>query len=236
MRNLVTAIKNRDGGVLAQIAGDTPPPADRGVHADVERLVDTLFSNLKQLFPASVSTALRDPRDEAAAKRQWIAAFAENGITSKQHLSAGMKYARASTSPFWPSPGQFVDWCRQGEASKYGLPDADQLYDMVMDYSARRGFYSSPEKFPWPSNECWLMVPALYSQMRSGNLTAAELRNKCVKELRSMVRRLDSGEQIRAPVAVAQLPVLHCPVTNDKGLEKIAEIRRKLGLSKQVKS
>ena len=104
MRNLVAAINNRDSSALARMAGDGPQPVDRGVNETVERLVDMLFMSLKQVFPASVSTALKDPRDEASAKRQWIAAFAENDISTKQQLSAGMKHARASASPFWPSP------------------------------------------------------------------------------------------------------------------------------------
>lgn len=234
MRNLVTAIQSRDGGVLARMAGDAPPPANRGVHEDVERLVDTLFSNLKQLFPASVSTALRDPKDEAAAKRQWIASFAENGITSKEQLSSGMKHARASTSPFWPSPGQFVEWCRHGEIVKFGLPDADELFDLVKDYCARRGLFTSPEAFPWTSNAAYWMVTRIYSEMMSQNLNAAEVRKRCAKELRAMTRRIESGEPIPAPVV--QIPKLHIPVTNDAGLDKIAALRSKLGLRKQVKS
>ncbi|WP_422738848.1 replication protein P [Pantoea agglomerans] len=47
--------------------------------------------------------------DEVTAQRQSIAAFVENGITSKQQLSAGMKRARASGSPlFCPSPSEFI--------------------------------------------------------------------------------------------------------------------------------
>lgn len=126
MRNLVSAIQNRDAGTLARLAGDGPQPVDRGVHEDVEKLVDALFSNLKQVFPASVSTAWKRPEDEAAAKRQWIAAFAENGIHNRQQLSAGMREARASGSPFLPSPGQFITWCKDGESRHAGLPDADE--------------------------------------------------------------------------------------------------------------
>jgi len=50
----------------------------------VEQLVDIIFSSLKLVFPASISTTLKGPRVEEAVKRQWIAAFVENGIASKQ--------------------------------------------------------------------------------------------------------------------------------------------------------
>lgn len=131
MRNLVAAINNRDSSALARMAGDGPQPVDRGVNETVERLVDMLFMSLKQVFPASVSTALKDPRDEASAKRQWVIAFAENGINKKQQLSDGMKHARASASPFWPSPGQFIEWCKQGELRSAGLPPFASLKQIL---------------------------------------------------------------------------------------------------------
>ena len=53
----------------------------RLVDSNAEHLVDTLFASLKVIFPASFSTVLKHPRDEATAKRQWVAAFIENGIT-----------------------------------------------------------------------------------------------------------------------------------------------------------
>lgn len=231
MRQLVTAINNRDGSLLARMAGDGPQPEDRGVNENVERLVDILFSNLKQLFPASVSTALKDPRDEAAAKRQWIAAFVENGVTSKAQLSAGMKHARASGSPFWPSPGQFIEWCKAGELHAAGLPDADELYDMFKLFCRDRGLYCSSEKYPWQSAPCFHMVTAVFNQMRSFNLSDGECRKRCSDELRKMARRIEAGEEIPEPRP--QLPHLHCPVTNEKGLDHIADIRSRFGLRRR---
>lgn len=223
MRNLVSAIQNRDASALARMAGDGPRPVDRGVHEDVERLVDALFSNLKQVFPASVSTAWRNPNDEAAAKRQWIAAFAENGIHNKQQLSAGMKHARASGSPFLPSPGQFIQWCKQGELRSAGLPDEDGLYYMVMKYSARRGLIDSPEAYPWESNAAYWMVTGLYSTMRANNLSESELRAKCRAELRKMSSRIESGEEIPPPRA--QLEKLYMPTASEKAVDYVARLK-----------
>ena len=223
MRNLVAAINNRDSSALARMAGDGPQPVDRGVNETVERLVDMLFMSLKQVFPASVSTALKDPRDEASAKRQWIAAFAENDISTKQQLSAGMKHARASASPFWPSPGQFIEWCKQGELRSAGLPDEDGLYDMVMKYSARRGLIDSPEAYPWESNAAYWMVTGLYSTMRANNLSESELRAKCRAELRKMASRIESGEEIPPPRA--QLEKLYMPTASEKALDNVARLK-----------
>ncbi|WP_410174112.1 replication protein P [Pantoea vagans] len=63
-----------------------------------------------------------------------------------------MRFARASFSPYWASPGQFITRCREGENNAAGLPEENTLYDMVMRYSARRGLYNSPEAYPWQAN------------------------------------------------------------------------------------
>ena len=223
MRQLVSAIQNRDSSALARMAGDGPQPVDRGVHEDVERLVDALFSNLKQVFPASVSTAWKRPEDEAAAKRQWVAAFAENGIHNRQQLSAGMREARASGSAFLPSPGQFITWCKKGALIAAGLPDEDTLYSLVMAYCAKRGGYVTAEEYPWGSNAEYWMVTGLYSMMRANNLSETELRVKCRSELRKMSQRVESGEEIPEPRK--QLLKLSIPSTTEKALEGVALLR-----------
>lgn len=42
-------------------------------------------------------------------------AFLENGITTMEQVNAGMRHARASESPFWPSHGQFIKWCKDSK-------------------------------------------------------------------------------------------------------------------------
>lgn len=222
MKNVIQAIHNRDGNALSRFIGEQKEP-DRGVNNDAERLVDILFNNLKQLFPASVSTTLKTPEAESSAKRQWIAAFAENGIRTKEQLKAGMQHARSSESPFWPSPGQFIAWCKDAEFKASGLPDANELYEMVMVYCAKKCEYETPERYPWQSNACYWMVTKLYDLMRSFNLTDAELRKRCADDLRKMSRRVEAGEPIPAPVV--QIPKLHIPLSNEKGLARIAEIK-----------
>lgn len=219
----LSATNNRDASAHPYSAGCSHQPAERGVHKAVEQLVDILFSNLRQLFPASVSTALKNPHDEAAAKRQWVAAFVENGITSKQQLSAGMKRARASGSPFWPSPGEFIQWCKQDDYSDVGLPEEDELYDMVMKYCARRGLYETPEKYPWKTNADYWMVTGLYSTMRAQGLTEQELRVKCRGELRKMAARIRSGELIPPPRL--QVEKLYVPTSNKKALNNVAHLK-----------
>jgi hypothetical protein len=208
---------------ISGLAGTFEPKDNRGVDSSVEQLVDILFRNLKLVFPASMSTTLRDPRDEAAAKRQWIAAFVENGITSRQQLSEGMKRARASGSPFWPSPGQFITWCKDVESGTAGLPDENDLYDMVMRYSARRGLYNSPEAYPWQESSHYWMVTSLYSQMRAKCLTESELLGKCRIELKKMTKRLKAGECLPTPTILIEK--LYVPVSTQSALAHIGQIK-----------
>ncbi|EAR4439959.1 phage replication protein [Salmonella enterica] len=143
---LYREINNRDGAAMASMAGGNPEHG-RVVNSDAERLVDALFMQLKQIFPAATQTNLRSDADERVAKQQWIAAFSENGIRTREQLSAGMQKARSSQSPFWPSPGQFISWCREGSGALGVSVD-----DIMSEYWRWRKLvfrYPTSEQFPW---------------------------------------------------------------------------------------
>lgn len=228
MRNVVTAIQNRDGQSLQQMyAADKPK---QQVPEQAAQIFNELFRQLKAAFPA-LMTSIKDQSDLNELRRQWVLAFIENGITSIDQVNAGMKIARQQATPFLPSPGQFIAWCKQGATRAAGLPDADELYDMVMDYAKRRDMFSSAEAFPWPSNPAYWMVTKLYSQQRVQGLSEQDLRKRCGKELADMSKRIESGEPIPAPVV--QIPKLHIPVSNEKALDHIAALRAKLNMTRK---
>lgn len=231
MSNLTRIIDSRDGSALARMVGSAPE-AVKMVNPEAEKMVDALFKNLKQVFPAAVSTTFRNPADEVAAKRQWIAAFAENGIRSREQLSAGMQHARASESPFWPSPGQFIAWCKQGALKAAGLPDEDELYVMTMTYARRRGGYISAEAYPWTSSAAYWMVTNLCDHMRHENWSEVQLRKGCGTELKLMAKRIEAGEKIPAPVTRIPQMSVKSAMSKGDGLRKCAELREKLGLKK----
>lgn len=228
MRNVVTTIQNRDGQSLQQMyAADKPK---QQVPEQAAQIFNELFRQLKAAFPA-LMTSIKDQSDLNELRRQWVLAFIENGITSIDQVNAGMKIARQQATPFLPSPGQFIAWCKQGATRAAGLPDADELYDMVMDYAKRRDMFSSAEAFPWPSNPAYWMVTKLYSQQRVQGLSEQDLRKRCGKELADMSKRIEAGEPIPAPVV--QIPKLHIPVSNEKALDHIAELRAKLNMTRK---
>ncbi|CAG9425214.1 hypothetical protein NVI2019_PEGOAJLN_02474 [Providencia alcalifaciens] len=220
--HLATAIANRDAGALTKIAQDSTP--QKIVSPQAEQLVDVLFRNLKQIFPAAVNTIFKNESDELAAKRQWIAAFAENGITTREQLQNGMRHARASDSPFFPAVGQFIKWCKQEDFTQLGLPTETELYDMFKKYCSERGW----RRFNWQSNACYWMVTKIYSEMRSRNLSDSEVIKLCASELKTMANRIKLGEKIPDPVLQLESAVI--PTKRDKALSIIADWKNKYGL------
>ncbi|MBD2785404.1 DNA replication protein [Xenorhabdus sp. DI] len=231
MRNITTAIQNRDGRALRAMSEPAKPQGWQ-VTKQIAEIFNELFRQLKGAFPALMAS-IKTQGDFDELRRQWVLAFAENGIRTIEQVNAGMKIARQQDSPFLPSPGQFVEWCKQGGIQNAGLPDESELYDMIMTYSAKRGLYSTPESYPWPSHACYWMVTKLYSQMMGLNLSEPELRKRCRQELISMSRRMESGEQIPEPKV--QLTELHIPTSNERALNHLAEIRRKFNLKPHKK-
>ncbi|WP_445494618.1 replication protein P [Photorhabdus sp. SF281] len=232
MRNLARVVQNRDSRALQAMAGSQKPQQGTQVTKQAAEIFNELFRQLKGAFPALMAN-IKTQDDFNELRRQWVLAFAENGIRTVEHVNAGMKIARQQDTPFMPSPGQFVSWCKQGGIKNAGLPDESELYDMIMDYSAKRGLYSSAENYPWQSNACYWIVTKLYSQMRGLNLTESELRKRCSKELIAMSRRMESGEQIPAPVK--QIPKLHITSSKERALNHLAEIRQKFNLNSHSK-
>ncbi|EMA4784704.1 DNA replication protein [Providencia rettgeri] len=219
--NLATVIANRDAGALARMAQSSTP--QKVVNPQAEQLVDVLFRNLKQIFPASVNTIFKNESDELAAKRQWIAAFAENGITTREQLQNGMRHARASDNPFWPAVGQFIKWCKQEDFTQLGLPTETELYEVFKKYCSERGW----RRFNWPSNACYWIVTKVYSEMRSRNLSDSEVIKLCASELKVMANKIKSGEKIADPILQLESAVI--PTKRDKALSIIADLKNKHG-------
>ena len=78
--------------------------------ADMD-FVNELFRELKSCFPAW-GVAIKSKAQQDETKRQWVKAFQENGINTKELVDIGMKEARKQPTDFFPSTGKFVSWCK----------------------------------------------------------------------------------------------------------------------------
>lgn len=83
--------------------------------------VNRVIHQLKAIFPAWTA-ALKTPELEAEARRQWLQGLLEAGINTDRQIHAGLARCRSHSSPFLPSVGQFVDWCRQAGEEASGMP------------------------------------------------------------------------------------------------------------------
>ncbi|EUD04824.1 replication protein P [Providencia alcalifaciens RIMD 1656011] len=223
MNSLVTAIQQRDSTALQAMATHAPPQQKQAIKQQVAQVFNELFRQLKATFPAAIAN-FKEQSDLDEFKRQWTIAFIENGIRTLEQINIGMKIARQQTNPFLPSPGQFVQWCKQGDYTALGLPTDDELFDMFKEYCSVRGW----RRFNWQSNACYWMVTKIYSEMRSRNLSDSEVRKLCSSELNAMAKRIKSGEKIPEPVQMIEQK--HIPTSKEKSLHNLAAIRERLNL------
>lgn len=90
------------------------------------QVVNLLFEELKAIHPAWRS-AWPKVDAENNAKRSWTKAFTSAGMCSIEQIRYGIERCRASGSPFMPSVGQFLDWCRPSPENM-GLPSVERAY------------------------------------------------------------------------------------------------------------
>ncbi|HBX5442797.1 TPA: Replication protein P [Klebsiella pneumoniae] len=232
MKSIAESMHNFDRDNFQRVAAGLPEMQDEQAvkrqAAKTAEIFNELFRQLLAVFPVLANKSVEDLNE---MRRQWLLAFKENGITTVEQINAGMRVARKQEKPFMPSPGQFVAWCRSEGVVAAGLPDVNELMDMVYRYCRTRGLYPDAESYPWERNEHYWLVTGLYTDMRANALSDSELRRKASDELLRMVRRMNAGEVIPEPVK--QIPKLGGrPLSNEQGLNKIAEIRAKFGLGR----
>lgn len=232
MKELVQAIQNRDGQVLSRISSPKKPKPN-ACEAQAAQVFNEVFRQLQVIFPAAVAN-LKGQSDLNEFRRQWLLAFVENGITTIAQVGAGMTLARQRETPWIPSPGQFVAWCREGSLRLAGLPSDDELVEIVRHYCRERGFLAAPEAYSWKHPAHYWMVTALYGDMRANNWTEKELLEGARRELTVMAERIRNGESIPEPVLVLE-EKQRPPMTSEDALQRIAETRKRLGLPRRVK-
>lgn len=209
---LMTAIQNRDADAMARMAGGND--TKNVINIEAENLVDALFRQLKQIFPAASQTNLKTDADEKTAKRQWIAAFSENGIRSREQLSAGVRHARASESPFWPPPGQFIKWCKDSK-TVLGIGIADvmgEFHRYAREKSMQPG---GPERFPWSHPVMYWIVTDTRRAMYQRQLSEVETEKYAAKKLEEWALKVADGEQIPAPVIAIESRNEVIPTTHE---------------------
>lgn len=198
----------------------TPDPNDQQTAA----IVNKIFQLLQVAFPAW-KTSFPDAESVSTAKKVWIKAFAENGIGTLEQVGHGMRKARASESPFWPSVGQFIAWCTPDDED-LGLPHARKAYHEACH------FYRTKQ----------VSHPAVYAALQEtgawelAHLTERESWPLFESVYAVVVRRVLNGEDLAVEVPKPLPSPETIPLTpeqiaegKERGRKVIAEMRKMLG-------
>lgn len=217
LQTLKNHIDTRNSTALVGMSAPAQPAICFEPDDNVRTLFNNLFRQLRVIFPA-ITAHIKTQAELDELRQQWTRAFAENGINSKSVIEIGLQRARMSESPFLPSPGQFVVWCREGATQLAGLPDAEAVMDEFRRYSKNRGQYPSAEIFPWSHPVMYWIVTDMRHAMYQYNHTDSELLKFADRHLSKWGKKLLSGQPVPAPKV--QLPNLKRPPTTvaEKGL------------------
>ena len=129
----------------------------------VKSIVDSLFDQLAFVFPAWKYTWDTEEKIKGA-KKEWVKAFFENDITTKEQIAHGLKKARKMDSDFLPSCGKFVSWCTPSPED-LGYPSEQQALRDCIAYRNAKKMGMNNHARPWLMELCkridwWLMNSA----------------------------------------------------------------------------
>lgn len=109
----------------------------RTPNAETAKIVNTLFDELKSIFPAWRQAWPNDAA-ENRAKRTWVKGFMKSGIVTIEQLRYGIEACRALETDFAPSVGKFVKLCVP-TAEDLGFPLDDAAWREVVRHCANPG-------------------------------------------------------------------------------------------------
>lgn len=118
------------------------------------RLIDRMFIRLKSIFPAW-KQAFASEVEYNETKQVWLEELFKAGVVEPMKLKHGLDLAAKSTSPFFPSVGQFIAWCSE-DYHVLGLPNEAELYQRYNTFLGYARF--NRDEFQYRSKvEFWLL-------------------------------------------------------------------------------
>ncbi len=93
------------------------------------KVVNKLFKTFTHIFPA-FRHAWGTQDEFEAAKREWMKAFKQAKLTDIEKIKFGVNQYRMLSTPFVPSPGQFIAMCNP-TPEQVGLPSVAEAWKQV---------------------------------------------------------------------------------------------------------
>ena len=128
----------------ANQAHTTPEEPKLSVGEQTKAVIENVFDYIKGAKPAWKYSFSEDGSEDKA-KKEWTKAFMENSIIKKEQVQAGLRKVRKDPSPYFPSCGQFIGWCKP-DPEDFGLPMTHTAY-----YEACRNA-QVPSRAQWTHN------------------------------------------------------------------------------------
>lgn len=100
---------------------------------DDKHVINYLFQRLKGIFPAW-RASIKTTEELDNTRIEWFHALVDARVSRLEQIDDGIRYARQYNSPFWPSTGMFIEWCKQGALDRLGVPDSFDCYKKLVNY------------------------------------------------------------------------------------------------------
>ncbi|MFU2137858.1 replication protein P [Gallibacterium anatis] len=187
---------------LADLVGKEPTyqatPGKQEIPPQVAKFVDRLFVRLKAIFPAW-QAAFDGEEGYQEAKRLWLEALVNNGVTTAAQFKRGIAQAERESNPFFPSVGQFIAWCKAENYAELGLPDEAELKYRLNKFRSNGGFYNI-ENFEFASTAEYWLITKIANDAQQKAYTEMQEDKAIKKALEEMANRLKSGFKLPDPV------------------------------------
>ena len=150
--------------------------------------INSIFKRLAHTFP-TFKTAYRTDAERDEVKRVWVKGLVEGGITSVEQIARGMAKARTANTPFFPSIGQFIAWCKP-DAADLGMPSPEAAWLEANNHSHHVNDHE------WSHPAVYAAGKHQFFHIRAGDYS----RDKYIADYEQLMALVAAGHVIEGPV------------------------------------
>lgn len=159
---------------------------------ETARIVNTLFDELRSIFPAW-KQAWPNEKAENRAKRTWVKGFVRAGVATLEQLRYGIEACRLMDTDFAPSVGKFVKLCVP-TAEDLGLPGDESAWREVVRHCG------NPGNRRWSHEAVYLAGCSVgWFNLRASSIPEETLRKRFDHAYFQLRRRVSMGLPMEEP-------------------------------------
>lgn len=181
-----------------------------------DKLAEMLFVRLKDIFPA-FRTSLVNLEMERGTVKQWALGLAENDCLNVDSIQRGLKQARLHDSPFLPSVGMFIKWCKPTEAD-LGLPTEQEALRQALNTHGTK-------------HKAVLYALSMVDSHALRNATTGDCERIWAKAWKDTVIHVANGGELPEPVA-KEMRIERKLMDRDEAIKRSRELVEMFGVNK----